>query len=111
MNYFFKNQPEKQSNRTAKPPDNKAIEQQKMALISDYKRYDTRYRNHSPRHSGYDDRKSKKERFELFLKEVYEFIIEMMLFIVVNIAICLILIFIIYIFLHRHKIDRKYGVV
>jgi len=82
-----------------------------MALISDYKRYDTRYRNHSPRRSGDDDRKSKKERFELFLKEVYEFIIEMMIFIVVNIAICLILLFIIYIFLHRHKIDRKYGVV
>ena len=90
-----------------------------MALISDYKRFDThanKYavktaRNHSPCRSGDDDRKYKKDRFELFLKEVYEFILDLMTFIAINIVVCIVLLFIIYIFLHNHKIDRKYGVV
>lgn len=90
-----------------------------MALISDYKRYETRSnklavktaRNHSPGRCGDDDRKYKKNRFELFLKEVYEFIIELMTFIAINILVCIVLLFIIYIFLHRHEVDRKYGVV
>jgi len=89
-----------------------------MALISDYKKFDKRTnrypvktaRNYSPGRQG-DDTKYKKGRFELFLKEVYELIIDLMVFMIFNIVVCVILLFTIYVFLHRHMVDRKYGVV
>ena len=103
-----RSQPVNQSTNKQQATSNK----QKMALISDYNNYDNRVnryavkttRNHSSGRSGDDVKKYRKEKFELFIKEVYEFIIDFATFIAINILIGLIIIFIICIFLHRHKI-------
>ena len=118
--FFFKNQPKKSTSQPVNQSTNKATtnnqqatsNKQKMALISDYNNYDNRVnryavkttRNHSSGRSGDDVKKYRKEKFELFIKEVYEFIIDFATFIAINILIGLIIIFIICIFLHRHKI-------